>query len=90
MTADDGAAGESVPLEEWLQKLANILGPAGGPGPTDDEQTALLDIARIAAHTSERIAAPLSTYMAGLACAELPARERAEALRSLVEQLEDK
>ena len=32
----------------------------------------------------------LAAFMAGLACAELPPRERATALRSLAEQLEAK
>jgi hypothetical protein len=86
----DRPASEGIPLADWLEKLGGILGPSGGPGLSDEEQTALLDIARIAAHTSERIAAPLSTFMAGLACAELPPRERATALRSLAEQLEAK
>lgn len=81
---------EAIPLAIWLEELGGILGPSGGPGLTDEEQTALLDIARIAAHTSERIAAPLSTFMAGVACAALPAGERAAALRALVEQLEEK
>lgn len=81
---------DTIPLAIWLEELASILGPSGGPGLTDEEQTALLDIARIAAHTSERIAAPLSTFMAGVACASLPAGERGAALRALVEQLEEK
>lgn len=87
---DDRPTNEPVPLAVWLEELGGILGPPGGPGPTDEEQTALLDIARIAAHTSERISAPLSTYMAGLACASLPPRERGAALRSLAEQLGEK
>ena len=87
---DDRPTSESIPLATWLEALGGILGPSGGPGPTDDEQTALLDIARIAAHTSERISAPISTYIAGLACAALPPGERGAALRSLAEQLEEK
>ena len=80
---------ETFPLTQWLETLGGILGPSGGPGLTEEEQAALLDIARIAAHTSERIAAPLSTYMAGLTCAELPPAARGEALRSLAQQLEE-
>ena len=56
---DDRPASESIPLAQWLEKLGGILGPSGGPGLRDDEQEALLDIARIAAHASERIAAPM-------------------------------
>ena len=59
---DDRPASEMIPLALWLEKLGGILGPSGGPGLSEEEQTALLDIARIAAHTSERIAAPLSTF----------------------------
>ena len=80
---------DPVPLAVWLEKIGDTLGPSGGPGLTEEEQAALLDIARIAAHTSERIAAPLSTYLAGLACAELPPAARGEALRSLAQQLEE-
>jgi hypothetical protein len=87
---DDRPTSETIPLAIWLEALGGILGPSGGPGPTDEEQTALLDIARIAAHTSERISAPISTYIAGLACASLPPGERGAALRSLVVQLEEK
>ena len=36
---------------------------------TPDEQTALLDLARVAAHTSERISAPISTFLVGVAYA---------------------
>jgi len=86
---DDHPTNELVPLAAWLEELGGILGPSGGLGLTDEEQDALLDIARIAAHTSERIAAPMSTFMAGLACASVPAAERGAALRSLVEQLEE-
>jgi len=85
---DDSPVSGPIPLEAWLQRLANIMGPAGGPGLSDDEQAAILDVARLAAHKSERIAAPLTTFMAGLACAELQPWERAETLQSLVEQLE--
>lgn len=84
----DRPTGEAIPLTVWLEELAETLSPSGGPGPSEEENAALLDIARIAAHSSERIAAPLSTYMAGLACAKLPSAERAEALRSLVRRLE--
>ena len=87
---DDRSTSETIPLAIWLKELGGLLGPSGGPGPTDEEQTALLDIARTAAHTSERISALLSTYIAGLACASLSPAERGVALRSLADQLEEK
>jgi hypothetical protein len=87
---DDRLASEPIPLALWLEKLGGISGPSGGPGHSQEEPTALLDIARSAAHTSERIAAPLTTFVAGVACAALPPGERAAALRPLAEQLEAK
>lgn len=87
---EDRLTGEPIPLTEWLEDLGDILGPTGGLGLTEEEQAALLDIARIAAHASERISAPLSTFIAGLACAELPPAERGAALGSLVQQLEER
>lgn len=55
---------------------------------TDAERDALLDLARVAAHTSERWTAPISTFLAGIAYASLPAEERADTLRALVDRLE--
>lgn len=88
--SDDRPTSEAIPLAVWLENLGGILGPPGGPGLSEEEQAALLDIARIAAHASERIAAPLSTFIAGIACAELPPAQRGAALRSLVQQLEER
>lgn len=78
----------STPLEEWLERTHQELGSDSGASITPEEQTALLDLARIAAHRSEQIAAPLTTFLAGVALGELPAAERAEALRSLASRLE--
>jgi hypothetical protein len=55
---------------------------------TDAERDALLDLARVAAHTSERWTAPISTFLAGIAYASLPADERADKLRALVDRIE--
>jgi hypothetical protein len=88
---DDRSMSESVPLADWLKELGGFLGPSGGPGlpaPTDEEQAALLDLARVAAHNCERIAAPLTTFMAGVALAEVAPGERAERIRSLAASLE--
>ena len=84
---DDGS-GEKMPLAAWLDSLHELIGTASGSPLTPDEQTALLDIARIAAHGSERIAAPLSTFLAGVAYGALPSGERAATLRWLAERLE--
>ncbi|HEX3622773.1 MAG TPA: DUF6457 domain-containing protein [Acidimicrobiales bacterium] len=42
-----------------------------GLGLTDDEADAVLDLARVVAHGSERKFAPLSTFLAGQFVAEL-------------------
>lgn len=86
---EDRPDNEVNALADWLEDLMRILGPPGGPGLTDEEQAALLDIARVAAHRSERIAAPLSTFLAGVAYGSLPTRERTTALRTLARRLED-
>lgn len=82
---------ESTPplgLEAWLAHLAELLpiDVAEGVGPA--ERTVLLDLARVAAHRSERIAAPITTYLAGVAFAGLAPAERLARLRALVAVLE--
>jgi hypothetical protein len=50
--------------EMWLRALATELGV---PEPTEQETTDLLALASTAAHTSERLAAPLSCWLAARA-----------------------
>jgi hypothetical protein len=50
--------------EEWVIRYAELLGV---PAPTEDEMRELLELAGVAAHTSERTAAPLATWLAGRA-----------------------
>lgn len=45
--------------------LTAFAAQVGGPIPTADEFDALLELAAIAAHGSERIAAPLTCWIAG-------------------------
>lgn len=76
--------------QEWLSELEARLAelPAASPASvSDDERDALLDLARVAAHTSERWTAPITTYLAGIAMAGLDPAERGAALRSLVERM---
>lgn len=49
---------------EWVQRLAADLGV---DPPTPEETETLLALAGVAAHASERTAAPLSTWLAGRA-----------------------
>ncbi|MGH2357852.1 MAG: DUF6457 domain-containing protein [Candidatus Limnocylindria bacterium] len=77
------------PLADWLARLREELGGSEvGLELTPAEQRALLDLARVAAHSSERIAAPLTTFLAGVTWAGVDAKERAKRLRALVDRLE--
>ena len=49
---------------EWLAAYADKLGVSA---PTKDELTAVLDISAEAAHSSQRIAGPLASWLAGRA-----------------------
>ena len=86
-----------IPVDEWLDRVRAGLQPAGlRPAGlqsgdltlTTTERRLLLDLARIAAHHSERITAPLSTYLAGIALAGLAPDARGERLAHLVRDLE--
>lgn len=52
---------------DWIFELAQRLGTEP---PSDDELTQLLDLAGVAAHASERIAAPIACWMVGRAGAD--------------------
>lgn len=75
-------------LAEWLERLRAELGDGDSLALTPEEERALLDLARVAAHGSERIAAPLTTFLAGVALADLPpGPERAARLRAVVDAM---
>ena len=84
----DTAALDHLTINEWLERVRMNLGSVPGLALTGIERRLLLDLARIAAHASERVAAPLSTYLVGVALAELPPEERAERLAAIVRDLE--
>ena len=72
----------SVTGEEWLRQFAAALGVEP---PSDEETNDLLALAGMAAHASERTAAPISCWLvarAGLGSAE--GRRRASELASRV------
>jgi Domain of unknown function (DUF6457) len=64
--------------EQWLDAFAAAL---GRPAPTAEERQALLELASVAAHASERKAAPIACWLAATAgVAPEEARRRAQAL----------
>ena len=48
--------------EEWVQGFAEKLGQEA---PSEEEFNAILDLAAVAAHSSERTAAPVAAWLAG-------------------------
>jgi hypothetical protein len=50
--------------QEWIAAFANRLGV---PPPDDEAMETLLGIAGVAAHASERIAAPIACFLIGRA-----------------------
>jgi hypothetical protein len=62
-----------VNATDWLADYAQRLGTAP---PTQDELTAVLDLAGVAAHSSQRIAAPVACWLAARAGADLPTAMR--------------
>jgi Domain of unknown function (DUF6457) len=65
-------------MNEWLTRQARAIGV---DGLTEEEETTLLDLARIAAHTGgDRTNAPLLCYLLGRANGDLAAL--AEIVRS--------
>ena len=87
MTTNEPAPPQ-VSVNDWLERVRQVLGPSPELALTGLERRLLLDLARIAAHTSERVAAPLSTYLAGIVLAGLSPEERAERLAGIVQDLE--
>jgi hypothetical protein len=78
VTNASGAPGSETSAAEWVRRFADALGVRP---PTDDEIDDLLAVAGVAAHTSERTAAPLSTWLVGRAgTASEEARAAAERL----------
>jgi hypothetical protein len=57
-------------MQEWIAAFAEKLGM---PVPTDTEIEQLLDLAAVAAHASERTAAPVSCWLAARAGADASA-----------------
>ncbi|HYT25981.1 MAG TPA: DUF6457 domain-containing protein [Actinomycetota bacterium] len=74
-------------MEEFLEKVRGLLGP-DAPTVGEGEVEAVLELARVAAHASERRAAPVTAYMVGLAVAGAAPEAREAFLDDLVVKLE--
>jgi hypothetical protein len=89
-SVEDGGTPNQASVEAWLGEVAALL--PGGSAALDEmgpaEQAVLLDLARVAAHHSHRIAAPVTTYLVGLVLAATPRHERLVRMRELVDQLD--
>jgi hypothetical protein len=53
-----------VTAREWIDQFAARL---GAPAPSAEELSTLLELAGVAAHSSERVAAPLTCWLVGRA-----------------------
>jgi hypothetical protein len=63
-------------LASWLDRLDATLPSPGSSSLGATERAIVLDLARVAAHRGVRVAAPMTTYLAGMAFATLSAEER--------------
>jgi hypothetical protein len=57
----------TVTVGEWIEQFANQLGLVA---PSQEQQDQLLELAGVAAHASERTAAPISCWLAARADVE--------------------
>jgi hypothetical protein len=83
---NDSSGATSV--DAWLARFAEELPDGAEPSLSEEERTALLDLARVAAHRSERIAAPLTTFLLGLAFAGSPRPDWARRIQEMARRLD--
>jgi hypothetical protein len=74
-------------LNEFIERVRSLLG-ANPPSVGAGEVEAVLELARVAAHTAERRAAPVTAYQAGMAVAGAAPEAREAFLDDLVVKLE--
>jgi uncharacterized protein DUF6457 len=74
-------------FEEFVERVRSLLGP-NPPVVDAGEIEAILELARVAAHRSERRAAPVTTYLAGLVLGGAAPEAREAFLDDLVVRLE--
>jgi len=75
----------AMTLDAWV---ALVRARLGGVDVDRETEAALLDLTRIAAHRSERVAGPITAFLAGVALADVPVEARAGRVRALIEALE--
>ncbi len=64
MSDETGSEASRTTAQQWLAGFAEVI---GAPAPSEEAMEALLDLAGVAAHASERLAAPIACWMAGIA-----------------------
>ena len=64
MSDETGSGPPGTTAQEWLAGFAEVI---GAPAPGENITEVLLNLAGAAAHDSERIAAPIACWMAGVA-----------------------
>jgi Domain of unknown function (DUF6457) len=74
-------------LDGFLERVRSLLGP-NPPAVSAGEVEAILELARVAAHTAERRAAPVTAYLAGLVLGGAASEAREAFLDDLVVKLE--
>jgi hypothetical protein len=78
---------QSNELGQFLERVRSLLGP-NPPAVSPGELEAILELARVAAHSSERRAAPVTTYLAGLVLGGAAPEAREAFLDDLTVKLE--
>ena len=78
---------QSNELGQFLERVRSLLGP-NPPAVSPGELEAILELARVTAHSSERRAATVTTYLAGLVLGGAAPEAREAFLDDLVVKLE--
>jgi hypothetical protein len=84
----DQPVGEGAALRSWLDRVDGLLPAAAVMAMSAEEQALILELARVASRRSVRIAAPITTYAAGLAYSSMEPDLRLERLRALIDSLD--
>ena len=79
---------DATSVDAWLARFASELPDQMDASLSADDRSALLDLARVAAHRSERIAAPLTTFLLGLALAGTPRQDWAARTKAIATRLD--